>query len=365
MGGVRIGGRATIGRVPDIPILVRDNAPTNTFSLWQVGNRATPIRMDQTAVAVGAAGNPQLSDPQREPTTGLSVVYCRYNIVSTLSRDVRLCDWADTTDIQLYTETGSDSVSLQPIWAPDGSKILFRAQGAGSFQNLLKTMNPDGSGVTTIYTGPSGTRVNDPSYSFDGSKIAIQAANEIIVMNADGSSPTAIYTGSGSDIVTQPAWQNNGMQLAFLTMGNTFTSNQVWRVCNDDGTGLATWLTISRAGGDDGVNAIVYSWMDDDVNIVTLFNDDPSADFEVTYVDSGGLNPITPTRVAAGGNQDSRPISFTGFTEGIERIWWTETVGLEVVSMLPDGSDYRVDWDGSGLAGNSFFHGFRGDTLNI
>jgi hypothetical protein len=36
-----------------------------------------------------------------------------------------------------------------------------------------------------------------------------------------------------------------------------------------------------------------------------------------------------------------------------------------VSSVLPDGSDLRVDWDGTGTAGGSYFHGFRGDTVNV
>lgn len=356
-------------RFPDIPVLALDSSPLSEHTIWQIGNRATPVRMLEPIVS--SLSSIHLGDPQREPTTGDYVVYCRFNTTGTINRSVRLVDWADTTDIELYADaTGGLARSLEPTWKPDGSEILFRAKGSGSLLNLLKTMNPDGSGVTTIYTGAA--TVAQPSYSFDGSKIAWLEGNQIFVANADGSSATAVFTAAGTDLVGAPAWQRGGMMLAFRDAGLTFTSDERWKVMNDDGTGLTTWLTISRASGygpsDGDPAAIMYSWLLDDSAIATTVRQiaDPDPDSRLTLVDSSGSNLIAPARYGAAntGSPDTRPVVIAGMTEGVGRIFWM-TVDTEVASILPDGSDYRVDWDGSGTPGSSVFHGFRGDTVNV
>jgi hypothetical protein len=362
-----------VERFPDIPVLAFDQSPTSTHTIWQIGNRATPYRMTQTAVS--SASSIHLGDPEREPTTGDYVVYSRFNITGTINKSVRLVDWANTTDIQLYADaTGGTARSLQPTWKPDGSKILFRAKGAGSVLNLLKHMNPDGSGVATIYTGAN--EVFDPVYSHDGTKIAwIEGAlNPTLIRtaNADGSSPVTAYTSPG--LVGPVAWMYGSNVLGFRDQASlAFTSNERWRIMNPDGTGLTTWLTISRAAGygpgDGDPAAIMYSFLQDDSAIATTVRQlaDPDPDARLTLIDSTGSNLISPAQYGASnaGSSDTRPAAIVGMAEGVERIYWMSVAGSEVSSILPDGSDYRVDWDGSGTPGGSYFHGFRGDTVNV
>lgn len=356
-------------RLPDIPILALDQSPLSTRTIWQIGNRATPYRMTQPFVDALTATH--LGDPQREPVTGDSVVYSRFTVSGTISRSVRLVDWADTTDVELYSETGGSGASLEPTWKPDGTKILFRAKGAGTALNVLKTMNPDGTGVTTIYTG--GAEVQQAAYSSDGTKIAwSEGQKTIMVANADGTSPTAVFTATGITIVGGVAWQKAANVLAFRHDGGTFSSNELWKVINADGTGLATWLTISRASGygpgDGDPDAIMYSWTSGNKIATTVRQiADPDPDSRLTLVDSGGSNLITPARYGGSnaGSVDQRPAVLTGQLEGVERIFWLAGLGAPVVSVLPDGSDYRVDFAGTESLGGSAFHGFRGDTVNV
>jgi hypothetical protein len=218
--------------------------------------------------------------------------------------------------------------------------------------------------------------VSDPTYSSDGTKIAwIEGAlNPTLIRtaNADGSSPVTAYTSPG---VTGPiAWKHGSNVLGFRDQASlAFTSNERWRIMNPDGTGLTTWLTISRAAGygagDGDPAAIMYSWLESDTQIVTTVRAlaDPDPDARLTLVTSGGNNYISPARYGASnaGSPDTRPVALTGMAEGVERLYWMTVAGSEVSSVLPDGSDLRVDWDGTGTAGGSYFHGFRGDTVNV
>lgn len=358
-------------RLPDIPVLGVDFSPVSTNTVWQIGNLATPYRMTQTAVST--ASSIHLGDPQREPTTGDTVVYSRFNLTGTINRSVRLVDWADTTDTQLYADTsGGTARSLQPTWAPDGSKIMFRAKGAGSVLNLIKTMNPDGTGVTTIYTGSN--EVYNPLYNYDGTKIAWcegTAPNLIRTANADGTGAATVYTSPGA-LGLSVAWKHGSNVIGFRDQASlAFTSNERWQIVNSDGTGNTTWLTISRASGygpsDGDPSAIMYSWLESDTQIATtvreLAHADPDA--RLTLVTSGGNNYISPARYGPvnTGASDQRPAALTGLLEGVERIFYVDGgTPSGVCSVLPDGSDFRVDWDGTGTAGGSSFQGFRGDT---
>ena len=361
-------------RLPDIPVLATDNSPLQTHSIWAVGNTAVPRRLNETAVDVVSLTG-QLADPQREPVTGDTVVYCYYTTSTVFIARIAVALWDDSAaTTYVYTDSVGLGRSLQPTWKPDGSKILFRAKGSGSVCNLIKDMNPDGSSPTTLYTG--GAEVENPVYNHDGTRIAWVEANTIKTANADGSSPSTIFTPGGITVVaTTVAWQHGANVLAFRHDGGTFTSNEIWKTMTDTGGSVTTYLTISRASGygpgDGDPGPIMYSWLANDTDIVSTVRvtSDPDPDSRLGLIDSGGLTYITPAQYGASnaGSQDTRPAAITGRSEGVERLYWmSDPSGLEVVSVLPDGSDFRVDWDGAGLtAGGSIFQGFRGDTQNV
>jgi hypothetical protein len=362
MAGIRIGGSAILPPLlPDIPILVFD-AGINERSLWQIGNAATPIRMGQTAVTSLGTPQIQLADPQREPTYGEEVVYCQYNSTGTLNRSILLADWDDVASPTLiYTETGTVGISLEPMWKPDGTKIVFRSLGAGSDMNLIKTMDPDGSNVTTIYTGA--TTVYAPTYSHGfGDYIVFTEGQDVHVMEDDGTNEATVYTGTSIYVGSCWSWGND-----LIAVRDTIGGNEDWITMAPDGTGQATWLSTSRAGygpGQSNPGPIIYTWTNNDELATTIrVTADPDPDARLTLIDSGGNNFISPALYAANdtGSFDVRPAGITGFDEGVERIYLFEVGPSDFVSsVLPDGSDYRVDFDEA----PAVFHGFRGDTQN-
>ncbi len=128
------------------------------------------------------------------------------------------------------------TVMGHPMWAPDGSKIVL----FGGFFDLY-TCNPDGSGRTLITTGHV---VTDPAYTPDGTKILYIANGggfgNIFYVPAGGGTPVAVTTGSNVyyDPVADPA--TSGV-VAFLehSSGNP-TGDWNIKTININGTGLAT-----------------------------------------------------------------------------------------------------------------------------
>jgi hypothetical protein len=92
-----------------------------------------------------------------------------------------------------------------PDWSPDGSKIVYERGGQ------IWSMNADGSAQTALTGGP-GEGGTLPAWSPDGTKIvfdsnAFTAPNgyDIFFMNPDGTGVTRLDTGPQSDL--DPSWQ--------------------------------------------------------------------------------------------------------------------------------------------------------------
>ena len=363
MAGIRIGGIAVIPPLePEIPILVVDSG-SNERSLWKIGNLATPVRLEETVVT--SLGTPQthLGDPERNPQDGLTCVYSQFTTTGTITRSVRIVNWDDTNDIQLYSDgTGGTGQSLQPQWAPDGSYIIFRAGGS---LDSIKRMDPDGSNVSTLYTS-AGPQVYNPSLSADGTRLSWIEATAVMVADADGTGATAEYSpGGGETLGESMAWQKAANIIAFYVSDAT---DQIWKVMNDDGTGLATWETISLSGygpGQSNPTPIMYTWNLND-EIVTTIRDPPDGDpdAKLCTIDSGGFTYQSPAFYNAldTGSLDTRPVAIVGFDSGTERYYQMyNTSPSQIASTDTTGSDFRLDFNN----GSSAFHGFRGDTANV
>jgi TolB protein len=83
--------------------------------------------------------------------------------------------------------TPPSGIAVDPVWSPDGSKILFAA-GEGDHKNLY-TIKPDGSDLVQL---TSGQRIRGRSaWSNDGEKIVTYIGSgwdrEIYIMDSDGS----------------------------------------------------------------------------------------------------------------------------------------------------------------------------------
>lgn len=99
-----------------------------------------------------------------------------------------------------------------PAWAPDGTKIAFTEyNGVGS----LKTMNPDGSAVTTL-VHPDEGYISDPTWSPDAGRIAFTQCDadfncSLLAVGADGSGLVQVANHGAH----RAAWSPDGSRIAF------------------------------------------------------------------------------------------------------------------------------------------------------
>jgi Tol biopolymer transport system component len=115
--------------------------------------------------------------------------------------------------------TTNPAFDFQPAWSPDASKLAFVSNRDGNDE--IYVMNTDGGGETTLTSDPADDY--DPVWSPDGTKIAfVRAGQNIYTMNPDGTGVTSVPSGvqhgcaeSTSQAQFDPEWSPDGQSLAF------------------------------------------------------------------------------------------------------------------------------------------------------
>src|SRR3954470_6489668 len=90
-----------------------------------------------------------------------------------------------------------------PAFAADGQLAAI----AGS---RLVTLNPDGSGLRTLWAAPADTALSRPAWSADGNRIALSAGGAIVVYDLRTGAVRALTAGPDDQ---DPAWL--GDRIAF------------------------------------------------------------------------------------------------------------------------------------------------------
>jgi Tol biopolymer transport system component len=138
-----------------------------------------------------------------------------------------------------------------PDWSPKGDRIAFTLREPGIFCDgdpedpnsecnfgfeypHLNVIRPDGSDLTELTT----TYSTAPSWSPDGTKIAIDAAGTIEVMNADGTDRRRV----GPLFAGNPSWSPDGTKFVYMRDDDVF-------IMAADGTGETKVLDTVRVDG--------------------------------------------------------------------------------------------------------------------
>jgi len=100
--------------------------------------------------------------------------------------------------------------------SPDGRQIAFTVATHG--RQRIGTIGADGAGLRFVADVPCASSVGPgvwtpPSWSPDGTRIAVAAAGQILVMDADGAHLHPITFGTGVD--QWPTWSPDGSTIAY------------------------------------------------------------------------------------------------------------------------------------------------------
>jgi Tol biopolymer transport system component len=140
----------------------------------------------------------------------------------------------------------------RPVWSPDGGTIALTVRGEDGYQNRLRLVNPDGTGLTGL---PAAEPYSMEGYRWspDGGKIAFIAWSptsipHLYVINRDGSGLRRL----SSEQVLQTwnlSWAPDGQRIYFAESRGIFSV----RV---DGTGLRQITVAPQEGYDDRIDGV-------------------------------------------------------------------------------------------------------------
>lgn len=228
-----------------------------------------------------------------------------------------------TGETQLTSNSASDG---NPVWSPDGRKILFDSDRSGVI--AIWVMNADGSAQAQVTFPTMGTQDSAPTWSPDGSKIAFAhgpvsgqvsvnvCATLVYVAKADGTGATPISLPAPTNCSYDPDWSPDGGLIAFVATSSTPSGNNdedVW-VAKPDGTGATQLSHHPFDSYPDCAYTEAPSWTPDGSKIIFDADCDPGAAeyrFILINRDGTGQQVVGEQRaVAAAWSPDGRKITY-------------------------------------------------------
>lgn len=314
-----------------------DNGTSDEYSqIWAVpsfGGAAYAVTTQTTNGTID-------SDPDVSPD-GSQIVFLR--ATSFGSPTLWIVDAAGGTPTQLDSNTGCAA----PMWHPDGTKILYRRSTG------FRTINPDGTGNTSLtITGPTGdSGIKHPTWNRDGTLIAFHSdfssgltVDELWVCDADGSNAAKLSDATRGGLGGLGlSWAHGSDVIAFE---ERVSSNNHVSVINADGTGKTQLTSAAIVPG-----LTKYAWSPDDSLIFTPKQSTPWTLYQVP-VSGAGESAVSPTLEMQQNVGRGQAFVFHG------RVYTIRRTTSDLVSVLPDGSDLRVE--DTPRSGPTFF-----DTLAL
>ncbi|HYH87460.1 MAG TPA: Ig-like domain-containing protein [Pyrinomonadaceae bacterium] len=205
--------------------------------------------------------------------------------------------------------TTNDNREFEPVFSPDGTKIIFNRDDNCNGRNVT-VMDADGGNQIVISPGRFYT------WSPDSRFIAYEFNQAIYISRADGSEKRKV-TPAGR-FASNPSWSPDGTKIAFLGWGSDFIE-EVY-ISNTDGTGQQKLTT-------DGAQKQEAAWSPDG-RFIAYIQRTSSGIFDVYVVSPGGG---VPTKIS-----------------GSDAFNWD-------LVWLPDGSGVLTTYEGINRNGSSIY----------
>lgn len=184
----------------------------------------SPDGTNQRQIVSGMATYSEISPDKKE------IVFVGYDGNLDYLYDLYLVN-IDGTNLRQLTHTG-EVYGDMPSWSPDGSHIIYTSLGGS-----IKRINPDGTGLTTLYDG--GKYIGGVDYSPDGETIVFNKEffndgwkYQIYKMNADGTNIQELTSIEEQGM--SPEFSPDGKEIAYKSQ-ETFWQENIW-VMNNDGS---------------------------------------------------------------------------------------------------------------------------------
>lgn len=188
------------------------------------------------------------------------------------------------TELATYPRrlTSGPSSDTQPVFAPDGRRVVFLRNWNGQTDIFGLTIR---GGTPINLTRTPAQQEDRPIFSRDGSLIAY-ASNatqsgdwDIFMMNADGTNPRAVIEAPGSDEV-HPWFSPDGHSLLFSSDRNG--NWDIYRATIDDGA--APWLPLTTNPAVDRLPVLSPD------GAAVVFRSERDGNSEVYLMDADGAN---------------------------------------------------------------------------
>lgn len=197
----------------DNKIAVVMEEPDRSYNIYTIENDG-----DNLQPLTETVENLNFSNPIWSPD-GKKILFQSFNINSPILEDIWIINHDGT---QLFNLTKDSGFNALPNWSPDGTQIAFSSEDAGNSEIYVVDVN--GSNLKRLTSNPA-LDVN-PIWSPDGHSIAFLSNRagslNIYIMKHDGSDINNI--NKSLENVTNLRWNPNGQVLSY------FSDNNLWLI---------------------------------------------------------------------------------------------------------------------------------------